>query len=561
MKPDYDVLIMGGGLAGLALSIQLKRANPELSILILERREGAAATAAHKVGESTVELGSYYLRNVLGLKDYLEEHELPKHGLRFFFPSHDKKEISTRVELGPRELLKVKSHQLDRGTLENYMTKHTQSLGTRVINGGIAKDVDFGKDMHVVKYKYQGEEREVTGRWVVDASSRVSILKRKMGFQKPMEHHSNAVWWRVKGVVDIDDWSDNKEWKNYLSPGLRYLSTVHFMDKGYWFWVIPLGSKNTSLGIVTDPAYHPLETHNTYEKAMEWLKVNEPRAYEVLSPHPENVLDFLVLKHYAHHSGRIYSGDERWAVTGEAGAFLDPFYSPGTDFISMNNTWLSDLILRDMQGEDIEARARIYEQSHLSLVDFWLPIYQNKYQLMGSTQVMSVKIFWDWAIYWAVTSKLFTSKGLTDLSVLKRLFATEGGVGSKFGALSNVMQAMFIEWNKYDTAMFSDRYVDVFDVPFMLKLQSEIEDQHGPKELLDKVAENMKILESMAVTIFQYAANMAKGLPMDMAIDPYKFSLEADPDTYTGEGAMQPDSAVKEQLKTLWFYKLEEAAV
>lgn len=47
--------------------------------------------------------------------------------------------------------------------------------------------------------------------------------------------------------------------------------------------------------------------------------------------------------------------------------FLDPLYSPGTDFISLNNSWLSDLILRDLDGEDITGRVHIYEQSHLAL--------------------------------------------------------------------------------------------------------------------------------------------------------------------------------------------------
>ena len=149
-------------------------------------------------------------------------------------------------------------------------------------------------------------------------------MKRKLDFHKPMEHHVNAVWWRLKGVIDIDDWSDNAEWKSYLKPGLRYLSTVHFMDKGYWLWVIPLGSKNTSIGIVADPAVHPFDTFNKYEKAIEWLKVNEPRGYKMLEPQKENLLDFKILKHYAHHTGKLYCAEERWGVTGEAGAFFDP---------------------------------------------------------------------------------------------------------------------------------------------------------------------------------------------------------------------------------------------
>lgn len=91
MHQQYDVVVLGGGLAGLTLSLQLKNAKPDLSILVLERRETEAATAAHKVGESTVELGTHYLREVLDLKGYLEEHELPKHGLRFSLSQKQKK--------------------------------------------------------------------------------------------------------------------------------------------------------------------------------------------------------------------------------------------------------------------------------------------------------------------------------------------------------------------------------------------------------------------------------------------------------------------------------------
>ena len=85
MENKYDVVIYGGGLAGLTLALQLKKENSGISILILEKRAGNAPESAHKVGESTVELGTHYIRETLDLKEYLDKHQLPKHGLRFFF--------------------------------------------------------------------------------------------------------------------------------------------------------------------------------------------------------------------------------------------------------------------------------------------------------------------------------------------------------------------------------------------------------------------------------------------------------------------------------------------
>ncbi|MBL0308382.1 MAG: FAD-dependent monooxygenase [Bacteroidetes bacterium] len=558
MQRNYDVIILGGGLAGLTLSIQLKLSKPDIKILVLERRKTAAPEAAHKVGESTVELGSHYLREVCGLKDYLEKHELPKYGLRFFFKSNTKEDIASRVELGPRKWLYTPSHQLDRGTLENHLMEKSKEMGCEVMIDATVKDVAFGKEKSSVTYKHKGEEYTATGRWVADASGRGSVLKRKLGFEKPMEHHADAVWWRLKGVVDITNWSDNEEWRNYPEVKLRYLSTVHFLDKGYWVWVIPLGTKNTSIGIVADPAFHPLETYDTYEKALEWLKVNEPLCYKMLEPETPNKLDFMRLKHYAHDTGRAYDGVDRWGVVGEAAAFLDPFYSPGTDFIAMSNTWLGDLIIRELNGEDVGFRAEIYEQTYLNFVKSWIPIYKDKYQLMGHTQVMSTKILWDWAIYWAIPSLLFTNKGMTDLQVLKQLFSASDSLGKKFGQLHEQMQKLFLDWAPYDQEIFSHRFIDPVDLNCMLDFQHGIRTQHGDK-LMEQIAKNMDILEKVAAEIFRRVSNHAKGTPLDMPVDPYLMDLNAEENKTNGR-AILPDEATKRDIDVLWFYGKKELA-
>ena len=553
MQKQYDVVIMGGGLAGLTLSIQLKRTNPNISILVLELREKAASTAAHKVGESTVELATHYFREVLDLKAYLEEHELPKHGLRFFFKTNNKNEISNRVELGPRLKLPVPSHQLDRGTLENYLEKHSRGLGVDFELGVRAKDAVINKDGNQVIYMQAGTEHKIDCKWVVDASSRFSLLKRKFGFQKEAPHNVNSVWYRLKGVIDVDDWSDNKDWKTYLAPKLRYLSTIHFMDKGYWVWIIPLGSKNTSIGIVADEDIHPFDTINTYEKAVEWMKVHEPLCAQHICPPKEELLDFRVLKHFAHDSGRMYSVD-RWAATGEAGAFLDPFYSPGSDFIALNNTWLTDLIIRDLSGEDISIRAEVYEKTHLSWFESWLPIYQDKYQLMGNTQIMVFKIFWDWAIYWSVPCLIFTNKGFTDLKVLKELFVADDSLGKKFGKLNKTMQDLFIAWMPLEKELFSHKYIDPLDLDYLRKFQQDIETPLSREALLEQLKVNMNILENVAAEMFRCISHQVKGTALDMKVNPYTISLDKAVDTES-ENALPPNATISKDVAKMWFYK------
>ncbi len=96
----YDAVVLGGGLAGLTLALQLRQARPNTSILVLERRSFPMPEAAHKVGESTVEISAEYFTNVLGLKEHILTDQLPKNGLRFFWTPEPKASMETGLELG-----------------------------------------------------------------------------------------------------------------------------------------------------------------------------------------------------------------------------------------------------------------------------------------------------------------------------------------------------------------------------------------------------------------------------------------------------------------------------
>ena len=551
MKNQYDVAIIGGGLAGLTLSLQLKKENQNLSIIVLEMRAGDAPDAAHKVGESTVELGTHYIREVLDLKDYLDEHQLPKHGLRFFFTPQHKDDITKRVELGPRERLPIPSHQIDRGTFENELIKRAKALDVDVFLGAKVIASELDEKQNKVTYTIAGEEKTITSSWVVDASGRSSFLKRKLGLKKELDHAVSSAWFRVKGEIDIDKWSDNAEWNSFLKPGLRRLGTVHFMDKGYWVWLIPLATGNTSVGIVADPKFHPFNTYNKLDKAMDWLAENEPLCYKFLKEKKDDVLDFKVLKHFAHHTEKLYS-TERWALTGESGLFLDPFYSPGTDFIAINNTFITDLIVRENKGEDIHLRTNVFEQTHFSLFNNWVPIYQNKYSLWGSTQTMVMKIFWDWATYWSVPTLLFTNEGLTDINVLRALFSKETKAGQKFGKLNAQMQDLFVEWSEYDTETFTNRYIDPFDLEFLRTFHKGLDIQHPTKELIKKVEDNVVLLEQIATTIFRLMSKKVNNTPLNIEVNPYQMSLKNASSTIVENDKIE--ASIVKDVEKMWFY-------
>jgi flavin-dependent dehydrogenase len=399
----FDAVIMGGGLAGLTLALQLRQRFADLRVLVLERRAHPVPHAAHKVGESSVEIGAHYFDTVLGLKAHMDEAQLRKFGFRFFF-SEGRSDIDNVTEIGASRYLSVPSYQIDRGIFENFLAEEAVRRGVRFVDSALVRRIELGEDTadgtapHRIEWTHGDETHRTESRWLIDACGRAGMLKRKLGLAQPNAHDVNAVWFRIGERIAIDEWSDNAEWRARCTPRARWLSTNHLVGAGYWAWLIPLASGSHSVGIVADPKLHPLDTIDTFDKAMAWFATYQPRLYEALDGKRHLLQDFAFLKHFSHGCKQVFSGRQRWAMTGEAGLFLDPFYSPGSDFIAIGNTYITELVAQDRAGRPIDKRAQLYDQLYQSFYESTLALYQDQYRLFGDPEVLPVKVIWDYSL-------------------------------------------------------------------------------------------------------------------------------------------------------------------
>ena len=499
--PDhYDVVIMGGGLAGGCLARQLHQEAPQLRTLVVEKRSHPVREAAFKVGESSVEIGAHYFSKRLGLEPHLREYQLEKLGLRYFYTQGDNRDITTRVELGPPRFPPVPSFQLDRGRLENMLLATNAELGIEVRHGCRVQeltlaDPDSPDSVHRIRVAGPAGEQVVTARWVVDATGRTGLIKRKLDLARPSTHGANASWWRVRSRVKIDDWSSDPAWKARVASGLRWQSTVHLMGPGYWVWLIPLGSGSHSFGIVADDDLHPFDRINRFERAMDWLREYEPQCAAVMEAHAHELEDFLALKHFAHSCARVFS-PSRWALVGEAGVFTDPFYSPGSDFIAMGNDYVTDLIVRDAAGEAIAERTESFNVTYLRLFDAFIRLYDGQYPIMGNAQVMTAKISWDNATYWAITALLFFQQRYRR----PEFIASIDTLMRRFFVLHARMQSFFRAWDLADDrGAYARDTANVVDVDFLRRLQADLGAPHmNDEDLRATLDANFALLESFA---------------------------------------------------------------
>lgn len=499
--PDdvVDVAVIGGGAAGLTLALHLREQRPGTRIVVLERQEHPVPEATHKVGESTVEIAGYYLRQVLGLEQHLQSQQLNKYGLRVFFSKDGNDDITRRVELGHsvRPPGAVGTYQLDRGRLENALGRELAARGVRFLSGAKVETVDLLPDAEHHRLQVRtadGATRQIQARWVVDATGRTSLLKRRLGLAKKVGHRANAAWFRVGCPIDVDQWSDDPQWHARIQEGRRELSTNHLMGPGYWVWLIRLASGSTSVGIVTDPDLHPFEQLNQFERALAWLEQHEPQCAGIIRQHHDKLQDFRVMKDYAYSCEQVFSED-RWCLAGEAGVFLDPLYSPGLDLIAISNGLITDLITHALDGDDIEELAAIHNQVFLLIADGWLSIYENQYPLMGNTRVMLAKVIWDTAVYWAAPGLLYFHDVLRHLGDRPDIVT---GL-ARFSAASRDVQRFFREWAAVDDEQRDQApFVRFYDFDFMSRLHIGMTADLTDEDLNTQFAANIRFIEHLS---------------------------------------------------------------
>ena len=530
-QDSYDVAILGGGLAGLTLGLQLKEARPETTIFTAEKRQGPAPEAAFKVGESTVETGANYFAEVVGMKDHLQAEQLHKMALRYFWPAGDNRDLAQRVENGPAFFPPVPSYQIDRGRFENELARRNLAAGVDLFDGCRVEEVDLSDDLHQLSVSRNGDARTVAARWVVDASGRAFTLKRKLGLEQPNGHNIDASWFRLAGGLDYEKWVDENDDEFFArivdsERGVRHLSTTHLMGQGYWVWLIPLASGPVSIGIVADPRYHPFERINTLDGALDWIREYEPQLGEALDGRRDEIEDFLKLENFSYACKQLFSAADRWCLTGEAGAFLDPFYSPGSDFIAIGNTLTTDLVTRYLDGEDVSARAEAHEDLVQWYYRGFLNCYEGQYEIWGNPLAMSAKVAANFMFYWGAITPLFFHRKLTDLEFMTQVRDDIERISNLNAAIEQVCLA----WHRLDDREWTRCYISLGEFRGLAFLHVNLAVEMDDDTLREKMAENRKLMEAAAVTIFHNAATaLGEQAPdHDARIDPYAISLEPD---------------------------------
>lgn len=317
----YDIAIIGGGPGGSTTGSLLKKYNPDLNIIIIERenfpRDHVGESQLPAIGKILNEMGAWEKVDGAGFpikigasytwgqtSDPWEFEFLPLSQVRGDEPrpaEYKGWRVNTAL-------------QVDRAVYDDILLRHAADMGCEVRQGTAISSVIPDKDR--VGYLQLKSGESITADYYVDASGNAAILRRAMGIKidAPTKLQNIAFWHYWDGAAPAND---------NLGHGITRVQ-VRSLKHG-WIWYIPLSESRVSVGFICPLSYY---------------KSCKKRPQELYDEALNELPDIQMLLKDAHCQGDIQSTNDwsyvseqaagkNWFLVGEAMGFADPILAAG----------------------------------------------------------------------------------------------------------------------------------------------------------------------------------------------------------------------------------------
>jgi flavin-dependent dehydrogenase len=426
---DYDVAIIGGGPGGSTLGTLLRKYEPSIRVLILERE----VFPRDHVGESQLPPISAVL-DEMGCWDKVEAANFPiKVGATFRWGAHPElwdfeflplQDFRNEPRPGKYEgFRKQTAFQVDRAIYDDILLRHARESGCEVRQNTAVTRVDLDGDR--VRGLELKDGEVIRARHYVDASGHAGILRKAFGVQMdvPTSLQNLALW----------DYWDNAKWAASIGVGGTRIQVMS-QSKG-WLWFIPLGPTRTSIGFVC-PQSAFKSWGRTPEDVYQEVVAAEERIGSLIQGATRSG-EVRVTRDWSFVSSRCFG--ENWFLVGEALGFADPILSAGLTLTHTGARELAYTILAlDRKEHDAKwLRANYAEnqqtrvRQHIRFADYWYAangqltdLQEHCQQIAADSGIrLEPQAAWAWLAQGGFSHDVLGQTGIGgyDLSAVKQL--------------------------------------------------------------------------------------------------------------------------------------------
>ena len=381
---NTDIIIIGAGPAGSSCASLLRKAG--YSVCVIERSVFPRFT----LGESFLPQNMVYFEEAGLLKVFEQSKFQLKDGAEFLCGNKKQKiEFKEKSSSGPNTTFQVK-----RDIFDKLATDEIQKMGVRVLFDHEVLDVEIKEDAYPVKVKIKelsnNNEYNLESKFIVDASGFAKVLPKKLGLETKYNKHNRRTYFaHIKTKVPSD--FDHR----------KILITVDEKNKKNWFWSIPFGDNQYSLGVTTEEDLGEV----TPEETLRMFIDRNPTFKEVTGE-----FDFTTeVRSISGFSGKTPKKfGEHFVLIGNSGEFLDPVFSSGATVALKSASLAAKVIHKKLKGEihdwetEYETPLQFGLKTFSSFVDAWYSgalqnvIFSKKVQPEIRSAVISILAGYAW---------------------------------------------------------------------------------------------------------------------------------------------------------------------
>ncbi|KAG6856196.1 hypothetical protein H0H87_006736 [Tephrocybe sp. NHM501043] len=253
-----------------------------------------------------------------------------------------------------------------RSEFDELLLRHASASGAKVFEGLRVTDIKFSgeRPISTVYEAEGGKAGEIKFDYLVDASGRTGIMStkylRNRRFNKSLKNMAFWGYWRGGGRYSAGTDRENAPWFEA------------FTDETGWAWYIPLHDGTISVGvIISTDAYNAKKTFlatTGMENSNTALYINQlshaPGLLRLLGT-AKLSSDIKSAGDYS-YSASQYAGPN-YRIAGDAGAFIDPFFSSGVHLAFTGGLSAASTIAASIRGQCTETEAAAFHNTKVGV--------------------------------------------------------------------------------------------------------------------------------------------------------------------------------------------------
>lgn len=363
-----DVVILGGGPAGLTLACYLAREG--VDHVLLERGHHPRT----RVGETLLP-SALRVFDDIGFLDVARSAGFPP-SPGIVYHIRDDAPIEVRYNEFPSEHPDLgTSIHADRARLDMLLMKHAQGMGSRIVQGASVRSVRFDDDGRAVGVVADvgGKTLDWDARVVVDATGHQTLVGRQLGLRTRDPELDQIAFHTWFEGVDRGPLHQRDHLHVSFLP-------VH---RG-WAWRSPVADGLASVGLVVDRADFQSQGVAPEDFFEACVQESPDLTAALANARPARALAAESAVNYALE--RIHG--DGWLAVGDAARFVDPVFSAGVGLAVDSARMAAGTIATALQNDDTSAASfAAYQAEMFGAAAVWRRFVRLYYRLMPAFTV------------------------------------------------------------------------------------------------------------------------------------------------------------------------------